>query len=94
MSAVLCRENGGQSQLSETSLTCEQEARPTRKYSVNRQATKISRFLPISGYSSLKAVMMASDPPNCSTEGAVRSGGTLHFATGPYPEPPASNPSY
>jgi hypothetical protein len=46
-------------------VTCEQEASPTRKYSVNRQATNISRFLPIIGYSSLRAVMMASEPPNC-----------------------------
>jgi hypothetical protein len=35
------------------------------KYSVNRHATNTSRLAPITGYSSLSAVMMASDPPNC-----------------------------
>lgn len=34
------------------------------KYNVNRQATNISRFLPITGNSSLRAVIIASDPPN------------------------------
>lgn len=45
-------------------LTCEQEASPTRKYRVNKHATKISRLLPIIGNSSLSAVMIASEPPN------------------------------
>lgn len=44
--------------------TCEQEASPTRKYRVNRHATKTSRLLPIIGNSSLSAVIIASEPPN------------------------------
>jgi len=44
--------------------TCEQEASPTRKYKVNKHATKISRLLPIIGNSSLSAVIIASEPPN------------------------------
>ncbi|CAG5089323.1 Protein of unknown function [Cotesia congregata] len=40
------------------------DARPTRKYKVNKQATNISRWFPIRGNSSLSAVIIASDPPN------------------------------
>jgi len=44
--------------------TCEQDASPTKKYRVNKHATKISRLLPIIGNSSLSAVIIASEPPN------------------------------
>lgn len=45
-------------------LTWEHEAKPTRKYSVKSEATKISRLFPIIRNSSLRAVIIASEPPN------------------------------
>lgn len=65
--ALSTRRANGALEQAEDIPTCEHEASPTTKYSVNRQATNTSRFLPTTGYSSLSAVMMASDPPNCET---------------------------
>lgn len=41
------------------------------KYSEKRHSTKISRWRPMTGNSSLSAVMIASDPPNCRSETVV-----------------------
>lgn len=51
--------------------TWEHEASPTIKYKENKHATNISRFLPIRGNSSLKAVIMASEPPNCEKKETI-----------------------